>query len=203
MITDRRFRDEVETAELALKGGATAIQLRIKNASTREMIEVGKRIRRITTSYDALFFVNDRVDVALAVHADGVHVGQSDMPPRLVREIAPNLVLGVSASTVQEAMRAEREGADYIGAGSVFPTKTKEDAKFMGIRTLREIVRAVDIPVVAIGGINMSNLRDVLETGVDGIAVISAIVASHDVKGATENMRKIIDDFINYSRGES
>ncbi len=196
VITDRRFRNEIETAKLALEGGATSIQMRIKDAPTKEMIEIGKEIRRITKEYDALFFVNDRLDVALAVDADGVHLGQDDMPCTIAREIAPNLIIGISSSNFNEAIEAERDGADYIGAGSVFPTNTKEDAKFMGIEELKRIVENTHIPIVAIGGINNENVREVLKTGVDGIAVISAIVASHDIKEATKRMRKIVNEFI-------
>ena len=195
MITDGRYYDEVETSKLALEGGATAIQLRMKNTTTRKMIEKGIKISRIVENYNALFFVNDRVDVALAVNAHGVHVGQNDMPPETVKKIAPNLIVGVSASSVEEAIRAEKNGADYIGAGSIFPTQTKEDAKTIGLETLKNIVDVVNIPVVAIGGINHENLTEVLKTGVAGVAVISAIVGSSDIKDATFRMRRSIDDF--------
>lgn len=196
VITDRRLRDEVETVKEALEGGATSIQLRIKKAPTREMVEVGKKIRKITEEYDALYFVNDRLDVALAVNADGVHVGQEDMPVEIVKEIAPNLIVGVSASNLKEAIEAEKGGADYIGAGSVFPTKTKEDAKYLGLDGLKAVIENVNIPVVAIGGINHENVREVLKLGVDGIAVISAIVGAEDVREATKRMKEMIEEYI-------
>ena len=196
VITDGRFKDEVETTKLALEGGATSIQLRMKNASTRKMIETGKKMRKITGEYDALLFINDRVDVALAVNADGVHLGQDDMPCEIAKKIAPNLIIGISATNLNEAIVAEKKGADYIGAGSVFPTTTKEDARVMGIEELRKIAKNAHIPVVAIGGINHENARKVLETGVDGIAVISAIVGANDVKKAARKMREIVDEFI-------
>jgi len=195
VITDRRFRDELEGVREALEGGATAIQLRLKGISTREMVEVGRKIREITQDYDALYIVNDRVDVALAVDADGVHVGQDDMPVEIVKEIAPHLIVGVSASNLREALEGERKGADYIGAGSVFPTRTKEDARLLGLEGLKEIVRNVHIPVVAIGGINHENVREVLKVGVDGVAVISAILGAEDVVEATRRMRKIVEWF--------
>ncbi|AIF69215.1 thiamine-phosphate pyrophosphorylase [Palaeococcus pacificus DY20341] len=196
VITDRRFKDEVSSVREALEGGATAIQLRIKNAPTREMIEVGKKIRELTREYNALFFVNDRLDVALAVNADGVHVGQEDMPVEIVKEIAPNLIVGVSASNLREAIEAEKGGADYIGAGSVFPTKSKEDARFLGLEGLKEMIESIKIPIVAIGGINHENVGEVLKLGVDGVAVISAIIGAPDVKKATQEMKTIINEVL-------
>jgi len=193
VITDRRLRDELESVKGALEGGATAIQLRLKGVPTREMIQLGREIRKLTEDYDALYIVNDRVDVALAVDADGVHVGQGDMPVEIVKEMAPNLIVGVSASNLGEALQGEKAGADYIGAGSVFPTRTKEDAKLLGLEGLKEIVRNVPIPVVAIGGINHGNVKEVLKVGVDGVAVISAIVGAEDIVEATRRMKEIVD----------
>jgi len=193
VITDGRFIDEVKGAMLALEGGATTIQLRMKNSPTRKMIEVGREIRKLTKEYDALFIVNDRVDVALATDADGVHLGQEDMPIDVAREIVGDIIIGISASNLREAMEAEKNGADYIGAGSVFPTTTKEDARYLGLDGLKEVVSKVRIPVVAIGGITLENVNKVLETGVQGIAVISAIMGATDVKKAASLMRKIID----------
>lgn len=196
VITDGRFIDEVKGTRYALEGGATTIQLRMKNASTRRMVEIGKKIKNLTEEYDALYIVNDRIDVALATEADGVHLGQDDMPIEIAREIVGDMIIGISASSLQEAIEAERKGADYIGAGSVFPTSTKEDARFLGLNALREIVEKVRIPVVAIGGINMDNLVQVLEIGVQGIAVISAIMGADNVREATARFRKIIDERI-------
>ncbi len=193
VITDGRFVDEIEGTRRALEGGATTIQLRMKNAPTRRMLEVGKELRRLTDEYDTLFIVNDRIDVALATGADGVHLGQEDMPIEIAREIVGNMIIGISASNLKEAKEAERKGADYIGAGSVFPTSTKEDAKYLGLNGLKEIVENVDIPIVAIGGINHDNVEKVLEIGVQGIAVISAIMGAPDIREATLRMRKIIE----------
>lgn len=196
VITDRRLKPEIESVREALEGGATSIQLRIKNASTREMIKIGKRIRELTKEYDALYFVDDRLDVALATNADGVQLGPEDMPISLAREIAPNLIIGASVYSLEEALQAEKERADYLGAGSVFPTPTKAGVRVIGVEGLRKIVESVKIPVVAIGGINHKNARDVLKTGVDGIAIISAIMGAEDVKKATEEMKKIIEEAI-------
>ncbi|MCD6370260.1 MAG: thiamine phosphate synthase [Thermoplasmata archaeon] len=193
VITDRRLINEITGAREALEGGATAIQLRIKNTSTREMIEVGKKIRKLCDDFGALFFVNDRLDVALATNADGIHVGKEDMPVYMVREIAPNLIVGASARNPQEAKDAEKQGAHYIGAGSVFPTVSKDDAIVTGLETLRLIVESVSIPVVAIGGINHSNVREVMKTGVDGVAVISAIMGAKDIRKAAREMLLIIE----------
>ena len=196
VITDRRLKPEIKSVREALEGGATSIQLRIKNASTREMIKIGKKIRELTKEYDALYFVDDRLDVALVTNADGVQLGSEDMPISLAREIAPNLIIGASVYSLEEALQAEKERADYLGAGSVFPTPTKAGVRVIGVEGLRKIVKSVKIPVVAIGGINHKNARDVLKTGVDGIAIISAIMGAEDVKKATEEMKKIIEEAI-------
>ena len=196
VITDRRLKPEVESVRQALEGGATAIQMRIKDASTREMYEIGRELRKLTNEYDALFFVDDSIDVALAVNADGVQLGPEDMPIEVAKEIAPNLLIGASVYSLEEALDAEAKGADYLGAGSVFPTKTKSDVRVIGLEGLRRIVESVSIPVVAIGGINRENAREVLKTGVDGIAVISAVMEADDVKRATEELRKIVEEVL-------
>ncbi|MEM1873590.1 MAG: thiamine phosphate synthase, partial [Acidilobaceae archaeon] len=184
----------VESVREALEGGAPSIQLRLKESSTREMVEIGREVRRLTRDYGALYFVNDRVDVALATDADGVQLGAEDMPVWLVREkIAPNLIVGASVHSVEEAERAQAEGAHFMGAGSVYPTSSKKGAVVIGLRGLREIVEASRIPVVAIGGINASNVREVMETGVVGVAVISAVMASPDVRRATRELLEAVE----------
>ena len=194
VITDKRLKPNVvKSVEDALRGGATSIQLRLKDSSTREMIEVGKAIRRLTRDYGALYFVDDRVDVALATDADGVQLGPEDMPIVIAKEIAPNLIIGASVYSVDEAVEAEKEGASFLGAGSVFPSPTKPDARVIGLDGLRRIVESVRIPVVAIGGINKDNVEAVLRTGVAGVAVISAVMGAEDVYRATLELRKIID----------
>jgi len=194
VITDKRLKPSiVKSVEDALRGGATSIQLRLKDSSTREMIEVGREIRRLTRDYGALYFVDDRVDVALATDADGVQLGSDDMPISIARKLAPNLIIGSSIYSLEEAVEAEREGADFLGAGSVFPSPTKADARIIGLDGLRRVVERVKIPVVAIGGINASNAEAVLRTGVVGIAVISAVMGAEDVYKATLELRKIVD----------
>ena len=200
VITDRRMSDEVKSVRLAIGGGATTIQLRIKDASTREIISVGMKIRKITRDFNVLFIVDDRVDVALAVEADGVHVGQDDMPLKTVKRIAPNLIVGVSASNLKEALKAEEEGADYIGAGSIYPTVTKKDAKILGLASLRTINDAVKIPVVAIGGVNHQNVVKVLKSGIDGIAAVSAIVGASNIRESASRMRTLIDNYFRETR---
>ena len=198
VITDRRLIDEVKGVRAALEGGATAIQLRAKNIPVSEMIRIGRELRRLTREYDALFFVDDRLDVALAVDADGVQLGPKDMPVEAARELAPNLIIGASVYSLEEALEAEKNRADYLGAGSVFPTSTKKDkyVKVIGVEGLREIVEKVSIPVVAIGGINHENVEKVLKTGVDGIAVVSAVMGAPDPREAARRLRIIIDKYL-------
>jgi thiamine-phosphate pyrophosphorylase len=194
VITDKKLKPNIVKAiEDVLRGGATSIQLRLKESSTKEMIEVGRKIRKLTRNYGALYFVDDRLDVALATDADGVQLGPDDMPIAIAREMAPNLIIGGSVYSLEEAVRAESEGADFLGAGSVFASPTKTDARVIGLNGLREIVKNVKIPVVAIGGINTSNAEAVLKTGVTGIAVISAVMGAEDVCIATLELRKIVD----------
>ena len=196
VITDRRWgRSHLEVARAAIEGGATAIQLRDKEATTRELIEAGLALRDLTRERKVAFIINDRVDVALAVDADGVHVGQDDMPATLARKlVGPDRVVGVSASTVEEALQAETDGADYISASPVFSTPTKPDAAPpTGLEGLRAIVEAVRIPVVAIGGINESNVEEVIRAGAAGVAVISAVVGAPDIAAAARRLRQRIE----------
>ena len=196
VITDEKVglgRSHTFLAEEALKGGATVIQLRDKEKSARELYEIGVKLREITKKYGALFIVNDRLDIALAVGADGVHLGMNDLPISVARRIAgDNFIIGASASSPEEAVLAEKEGANYIGAGSVFETSSKEDVRVIGLEGLRAIVKATSLPVVAIGGINRDNVRDVMRTGVKGVAVISAVVSKEDVRSAAEELKKLI-----------
>jgi thiamine-phosphate pyrophosphorylase len=199
VITDRRLasgRSHEEVAREAIAGGATVIQLRDKEASTKELVEIGRRLRRLTAERGVTFIVNDRVDVALAVDADGVHLGQEDMPAALARQLmGPAKVIGVSAGTVEEAKRAEKDGADYLGVGPVYATVTKPDAgEPIGVEGLAEILRAVSIPVVAIGGINEGNVEEVIAAGADGVAVVSAVVAAQDIEAAARRLRRKIKE---------
>lgn len=195
VLTDRdwsRGRSTLEVAAAALNGGATVIQLRDKTASTRAMVAEGLVLRQLTRARGALLIVNDRVDVALAVEADGAHVGQDDMPAELARELlGPDGILGVSAGTLAEAEAAIRAGADYLGVGPIYPTRGKTDAGVpTGPALVRDIAARSPIPQVAIGGITAENAGDVVRAGAVGIAVITAVVNAEDIEAAA---RALID----------
>ncbi len=195
VITDRaigRGRDHEELAAAALAGGATILQLRDKAATTRRLLGMAARTLAITRRAGLPLIINDRVDVTLAVDADGVHVGPDDVPVAVARRLlGPNKVVGASAGTVAEAQVAERDGADYLGVGNVFGTSSKPDAGSpIGIEGLRRIAHAVRIPVVAIGGITPANALDAIRAGAAGVALISAIMAAQNVEEAT---RQIVD----------
>lgn len=192
-ITDSRFGKHEILAEKALKGGVRAIQFREKNMSSREMYYTAKGLRKLTRDYDALLFINDRVDIALAVDADGVHVGKEDLPAFAIREFF-NGYIGVTARSVEEAREVERY-ADYLGVGPVFETRTKQGLKPIGVKKLEEIVKAVKIPVIAIGGINSKNAEIVFKAGVAGIAVVSAIASEKDVENAARKLVEIASKF--------
>lgn len=194
-ITDAGFGKSHEClVELALKAGVMAIQFREKKLGTRKMYEIGKRLRALTNEYGALLFVNDRIDIALAIDADGVHIGQEDIPAEIAREVFSGYI-GVSAGSVYEAKKDEKF-ADYLGVGPVFPTKTKSDAgEAIGVEGLKRIVESVKIPVVAIGSINKNNALEVLKVGVAGIAVISAIAAAEDPEAAARELVELVSKF--------
>jgi thiamine-phosphate pyrophosphorylase len=194
VLTDHawsRGRDIVTVATAALDGGATVIQLRDKSASTRKLIEEGRELRALTQAKGALLIVNDRIDVALAVNADGAHVGQDDMPVALARRLlGAHRLLGVSAATLQEAEEAVAAGADYLGVGPVFPTQAKADAgPATGVERLSEMARLFALPLVAIGGITVENVRSVVQAGATGVAVISAVVHAEDISAAASRLR--------------
>ncbi len=175
--------------ELALRGGATFLQLREKHLDDDAFLQLAKEIKTLTDDFQIPLVINDNVDVALACNADGVHVGQTDMYSQNVREkIGPNKILGVSAQTVQQAIEAEKNGADYLGVGAMFATSTKEEATVVSFERLKEICQAVSIPVVAIGGINETNALELKGSGIYGISVISAIFAKTDILKATQNL---------------
>ncbi len=181
-----------EAVEQAILGGCTLVQLREKTASSREFYQTALNIKTITDKYKVPLIINDRVDIALAIDADGVHVGQSDLPATIVRKIiGKDKILGVSAGCAEKAIEAQREGADYIGVGALFSTSTKTDAKSVSKETLIKIVKEVSIPVVGIGGINEQNAAQLKNTGIDGIAVVSAIIAQKDIKLSAEKMLEI------------
>ncbi|MFQ5912741.1 MAG: thiamine phosphate synthase [Nitrospinota bacterium] len=180
-----------ELVSAILLGGATAIQLRGKNVKAKDLVAHGGRIRALTADSGALLIVNDRLDVALAVGADGVHLGADDLPLAPARKIAPRgFIIGGSVDTPDEARQAEAEGADYLGAGPVFPTETKQTSNpVIGPAGLEAIVKAVSIPVVGIGGINPGNVGEVISTGAAGAAVASAVVSSADPEAAVRALR--------------
>lgn len=184
----------LNTIEEAIKGGTTVVQIREKTADTLDFYNLALKVKEITARYNVPLIVNDRADIALAIDADGVHVGQSDMPCEVTRRlIGEDKILGVSASTVEEARKAERDGADYIGTGAVFPTKTKDDADSVTKEELRKIVESVDIPVVAIGGISLENAHELSGTGISGLSVVSAIMSSDNPKKSSQELLKIFN----------
>lgn len=198
VVTDRfiaRHQSIYEVTQAAIRGGATMVQLREKNVSDERMIEIGKPLIEITRAAGIPLIVNDRVEVALALDADGVHVGQQDMIAEQARDlIGPDRILGVSAETVEQAIRAEQVGADYIGAADVYGTTSKRDVNPpIGVEGLAKIVQAVSIPVVGIGGIKLTNADNVMLSGIAGIAVISAIMGDEDPEDAARLLRELID----------
>lgn len=198
VLTDRewsRGRDMLSVAAAALDGGTTVIQLRDKSASTRLLIEEGLALRTLTRERGALLIVNDRVDVALAVEADGAHVGQDDMPARLARrQLGPERILGVSAANIEEADEAVAGGADYLGVGPIFPSSGKADAgPATGVHVLTELAKRYTIPLIAIGGITAENAVEVMRAGAAGVAVITAVVYAEDIKAASRLLRRAVE----------
>ena len=199
-VTDRQWlggkslRDQVEEA---IRGGATFVQLREKDLEPDLFFREAVELKALCARYDVPFVINDDVELAVRVDADGVHVGQSDMEAGRVRErLGPEKIIGVSCKTVEQALAAQASGADYLGVGAMFPTGTKADAGATSVETLRAICRAVDIPVVAIGGIGLSNLELLAGTGIDGIAVVSAIFAQKDPEGAARALREKLAELL-------
>ena len=196
LVTDNSDDEEkfLKTIEEAINGGVTVVQIREKTADTLDFYNLALKVKEITTKYNVPLIINDRVDVALAVDADGVHVGQSDMPCDITRElIGENKILGVSAATIDEAKKAEKDGADYIGTGAVFPTSTKDDAPSITKKDLKNIVDSINIPVVAIGGINIENAKELKNTGISGLSVVSAIMSADNPKEASEKLLNIFN----------
>ena len=193
-VTDRSWLNGeslCSQVEAALKGGATFIQLREKNLDEEHFLEEAKEIKKLCKKYEVPFVINDNVELALKVDADGVHVGQSDMEAGDVRaKLGDDKIIGVSAQTVEQAILAEKHGADYLGVGAVFPTGSKDDADDVSYETLKAICEAVSIPVIAIGGITQENVKELAGSGICGIAVISAIYAQQDIRKASEDLKK-------------
>ena len=200
-VTDRYWLGERtlhDVVKESLDGGVTFVQLREKHLDQAHFLEEAKDLKMLCKAYNVPFVINDNVDIALEMDADGVHVGQSDMEAGDVRaKLGPDKIIGVSAQTVEQAVLAEKRGADYLGVGAVFPTNSKDDATDVSYETLKAICQAVSIPVIAIGGITKDNVEELSGSGICGIAVISAIYGQKNIKDAAANLKmavkKIID----------
>ncbi len=200
-VTDRHWLDGRELQEVvkeSLDGGATFVQLREKNLDDEHFLEEARQLQRLCRDYHVPFVINDNVDICMQMDADGVHVGQSDMEAGDVRaKLGPDKIIGVSACTVEQAILAEKRGADYLGVGAVFPTGSKDDATPVSRETLQEICRAVHIPVIAIGGITQQNMQELAGSGICGIAVISAIYAQKDICRAAADLKSAAQEMVN------
>ena len=192
LVTDRDLMScptLEEGVEQAIQGGVTLVQLREKDCSSLEFYQTAQKVKTICDAHSVPLIINDRVDIALAVDAAGVHIGQSDLPAAVVRKIlGPDKILGVSAGTVAEALKAQQDGADYLGVGAMFPTGTKEDADITSMEELHAITKAVDIPMVIIGGINGRTIPKFIDCDIDGVAVVSAILAQPDIRQAAREL---------------
>ena len=200
-VTDRAWTGKqtlYQQVEAALRGGVTCVQLREKDLDEALFLQEARELRGLCRQYKVPFIVNDNVDIAIACKADGVHVGQEDLAAGEVRRwIGDEMILGVSVHTVEEARQAVRDGADYLGLGAVFPTSTKGDADQMPHDTLRAICDAVDVPIVAIGGINRDNLLQLSGSGVDGVALVSAIFSAEDIQETCRELRALAEKMVN------
>lgn len=200
-VTDRHWlgdRTLYDVVRESLDGGVTFLQLREKDLDNEHFYEEAVKLQTMAKEYNVPFVVNDNVDIAVKMNADGVHVGQHDMEAGDVRAlIGPDKILGVSAQTVEQALLAEKSGADYLGVGAVFPTGSKDDADDVSYETLKAICEAVSIPVVAIGGITKENTSELAGSGICGIAVISAIYGQPDIYEATTALKKVTEEMVN------
>lgn len=197
LVTDSlilKGRDFYHCIEEALKGGVTILQLREKDESGKEFLDKAIKLRELTRRYNVKFIINDRVDIALLCQADGVHIGQSDIPATEVRKLmGKDKIIGVSARTISEAMKAKEDGADYLGVGAMFGTNTKLDAKLVSMEELNKIKKEVDLPIVVIGGINLNNMEELQKYNVDGYALVSAILGVDNIKEECEKWIKKIN----------
>ena len=200
-VTDRAWvgkQSLYQQVESALKGGATCVQLREKELDEETFYEEAVAISALCRQYGVPFFINDNVEIAVKCHADGIHVGQEDMAAAQVRQrVGDGMMIGVSVHSVEEALEAVKNGADCLGVGAMFSTSTKTDINVLSKETLRNICAAVDIPVVAIGGIHKSNLSQLAGTGVDGVALVSAIFAADDIESECRLLRKLAEEMVN------
>ncbi len=199
-VTDRAWTGKqtlYEQVEAALKGGVTCVQLREKELDETAFLQEAKELCALCRRYGVPFLVNDNVEIAIACGADGIHVGQEDLAAGEVRhQVGDDMILGVSVHTVEEACQAVRDGADYLGLGAVFPTSTKTDVEQMPNETLRAICDAVDVPIVAIGGINRGNILRLAGSGVDGVALVSAIFSAEDIEGTCRELRAMSKEMV-------
>lgn len=199
-VTDRAWvgkQSLYEQVESALKGGATCVQLREKELDNEAFLDEAIKIGTLCKSYGVPFFINDNVEVAIKCYADGIHVGQDDMKAAEVRKkVGNDMIIGVSVHSVEEALEAVKNGADCLGVGAVFSTSTKADANVLPKETLNDICAAVDIPVVAIGGINKSNISALSGSGVDGVALVSAIFGADDIESECRLLKKLSEDMV-------
>jgi len=195
LVTDRQLMScdsLTEAVEQAILGGCTMIQLREKELSSLEFYNQAVAVKQVTDKYHIPLIINDRIDIAMAVQATGVHIGQHDLPAAAVRKvIGENMLLGVSASSIAEAIQAQQDGADYLGVGAMFPTGTKTDAESVSMEELQKIRTAVSLPIVVIGGINKGNAGRFKPMGIDGLAVVSAIIAQSDIKAAAAELKDL------------
>ena len=200
-VTDRAWvgkQSLYEQVESALKGGATCVQLREKELDDETFLKEALEISALCKRYEVPFFINDNVEIAIKCHADGVHVGQDDMEAAKVRrKVGEQMLIGVSVHTVEEALEAVKNGANCLGVGAMFSTSTKTDVNVLPKETLRAICEAVDIPVVAIGGIGKSNISQLASTGVDGVALVSAIFAADNIEKECRLLRKLSEEMVN------
>jgi thiamine-phosphate pyrophosphorylase len=197
VLTDTVFQSRfshLELARMAIRGGADTIQYRQKSGSTREMIRIAAQMKQVCSDQGVPLIVNDRVDVAIAAGADGVHLGQDDFPIPLAREfLGQEMIIGASASNMQEVEKCLLDGADYVGLGPIYPTTSKDDAgSVKGIDSLIQVVKAVPVPIIAIGGIGLDNVSEIVQTGVYGIAVISSVCCQEDPEQATKALYQML-----------
>ena len=195
LVTDRRLMSTetlTEAVEQAIWGGCTMVQLREKDISSLDFYMLAVQIKKITDKYKIPLIINDRIDIAMAVRAAGVHIGQSDIPAAVARKIVgADMLLGVSAASINEAVQAVNDGADYLGVGAMFPTGTKTDAAYVSIEELKNIRQAVSVPIVVIGGIGAENARIFQPMGIDGLAVVSAVIAQPDITRAAAALKTL------------
>ncbi|MCI9631501.1 MAG: thiamine phosphate synthase [[Clostridium] cocleatum] len=189
LVTDRKWlngRKLTDDLEKAILGGVTTIQLREKNLSNEEFISIAKEVKKVCQKYHIPLIINDNLEVALATNSDGIHIGQNDIPASIVRkQIGPDKILGVSVHNLKEAFQAKIDGADYVGVGAIFSTETKNDATNVTLDSLKKICDNIDLPVVAIGGINLDNISKLKDINIAGIAVVSAIMNADDITAAS------------------